>query len=99
MHSSILPLLAATVAMPPHRIELAKHPREPEPEPLDIPRGSYPLAMSSDPYTVSPPYRKFRDLDGERYGTPPPDDAARLAAVRRQAKAASRRFRKKAKAQ
>jgi hypothetical protein len=88
--TSLLPLLAASVAMPPQRIELADHPREPEPEPLDIPRGAYPWSLSSDSYAVSLPYRDSRPIDGERYGTPPTDDAARLAAARRQAKAASR---------
>lgn len=98
MNSSILPLLAAAVAMPAQRIELAKHPQEPAPEPLDIPRGVYPWSLSSDPYTVTLPYRDTRLIDGERYGTPPHDDAARLEQRRRQAKSASRRFRKKQKA-
>jgi hypothetical protein len=84
--------LGAVAAMlaPSQQIELAKHPHEPEPEPLDIPRGGYPWSISSDRYSVSLPYRDSGPIDGDRYGTPPPDDAARLAAIRRQAKAASR---------
>jgi hypothetical protein len=74
---------------PSQQIELAKHPREHEPEPLDIPSACHPWAMTSSDYTF--PYQsRSREIDGDRYGTPPADDAARLAAIRRQAKVGSR---------
>jgi hypothetical protein len=61
-------------------------------ERMDRADRSVAFAMTSTDYAW-PHSRTVRDLDGERYGTPPPDDAARLAAIRRQAKAASRRKR------